>query len=160
MEESLTRESAQQCGIVVTPKELLAVIKSGNSCRLSEILESPVDLNQQLIGNKSYLHVAAELGQRHISRLLVRYGANVNEVRGKRQHSLLHTAVIGMNFAFASILIELGADVSAEKRSMVQLHYTSPLGQISSILLGNSSRTVRVRRKRIIGAKPQLKSRD
>ena len=66
-------------------------------------------------GGKSFLRHAGERGFKEIARKLIANGANVNEVNGKRNYSLLHSAVAAGNYGFASVLLECGAFPSPEQ---------------------------------------------
>ena len=114
-------QTTGQSGNSFPPRQILDAISTNNATELERLLPV-VDLNQKDNGDKSYLQLAAETGRRHICEILVRYGADPSEVRGKRQHSLLHTACLGGNYGFASILLELGAEPSPET-----IHGTTPL---------------------------------
>jgi len=82
---------------------------------VEELSIGNIDLSLTFNG-KSFLRIAGERGHKEIARQLVIHGANPNEVKGKRQHSLLHTAALSGNFGFASVLLSEGANPSPKNK--------------------------------------------
>lgn len=90
----------------------------------------PVDLNGPTPTGGSFLSVAGAAGQGDICHVLLGHGANPNEVSGVRCHSLLHTAIAGGNYGFASLLLNAGAAPSPQNSSMsTPLHFAARSNQ-------------------------------
>lgn len=108
---------------------LLRAIQSGNVTDTRTALAAGVDLSHRLT-SKSFLRLAGEAGHRRICELLVEYGADPNEVSGKRRYALLHNAVATGNYGFASTLLKLGANPDAQNSSgATPLHFAARSGQ-------------------------------
>ena len=75
---------------------------------LPKILSSTEQIGQQ--GGFAALHFAARQGHKEVARLLVKAGADVDQVTGGDQSSPLLVAVINGNYDLAKELLEAGAD--------------------------------------------------
>lgn len=109
---------------------LFKAIKSGNRRDVFDALRLGADPSQKHLSNKSFLRLAGEAGSRDICELLMRGGADPNEVYGQRGLSLLHFATTTGNYGFASTLLQFGAQPSPKSHNGVTpLHIAVRTGQ-------------------------------
>lgn len=108
----------------------LAVVRGDFKTVVQELNSGDVDLSLR-IGGKSFLRHAGEHGFKRIADQLIKHGGlDPNEVYGKRQRSLLHLAAATFNFGFASVLLENGANHSAQTTNgATPLHFAARSGQ-------------------------------
>lgn len=106
-----------------------AVICDDQKTAIEELEKGEIDLTMR-IGGKSLLRISGERGCNEIARLLITHGADPNEINGKRRHSLLHTATLSYNFAFAGLLLENQANPSPRSsNNATPLHLAARTGQ-------------------------------
>ncbi|HEY1068483.1 MAG TPA: ankyrin repeat domain-containing protein [Pirellulales bacterium] len=100
--------------------------------------DAPVIEQTNGLGNHP-LHVAVCAGDKHISNMLLRFGADVN-ARGDMNRTPLHYAAIGKDVELAELLAAKGADLTAvDDYGNTPLYYSMQgeleLSAISKILL-------------------------
>ena len=82
------------------------------------------------VHEKTVLQLAGEKGFKEIARVLIRYGANVDQTYGKQQRSILHFAAVTGNYGFASVLLTAKANPSPRSSSgATPLHVAARTGQ-------------------------------
>ncbi|MDB4614163.1 ankyrin repeat domain-containing protein [bacterium] len=117
--------------IVTTSSRLLHAVRRGSLQEVRNLLQqdSLKDLRRSS-PNVSFLLFAGMAGRRQVCQVLLRHGADPNEVRGVRAHSLLHTAVASGNYGFASLLLAAGAAPSPQNSSLsTPLHFAARSNQ-------------------------------
>lgn len=109
--------------------KLFRAVTVGDQHLAVEALNDGVAQSLRILG-KSFLRHAGERGRRNICHLLVKYGADPNEVNGCRRYSLLHNAAASGNYGFASILLELNANPTPRNSSgATPLHFAARTNQ-------------------------------
>ena len=107
--------------------ELFRVVQGNQLADVQRTIESGADPNAIFAG-KALLRHAGELGHLPMVERLVAFGADPDARYGKRGYSLLHGAVIAMNYGFANMLLQAGADPSPKANNgATPLHFACRL---------------------------------
>lgn len=114
-----------------TPEgDLYHAVKTGSFDGAKQAIKDGANFHVVRVGHKPLIQIAAENGHRDICELLQNVGADVNEGRGARRHSLLHSAVASSDYGLASILLDLGADPTPRaSNDATPLHFAARMGQ-------------------------------
>jgi ankyrin repeat protein len=119
------------------------VVTGGNVNELRELLDTYDDVTERQlndIGRKA-LHVAADVGDFDVAKVLIQNGADVNAV-DKDNWTSLHIAAGNGNVDVAKLLIQNGADVNAEERYYcTSLHIAAGNGNVdvAKLLIQNGA---------------------
>jgi ankyrin repeat protein len=93
----------------------------GNAATVKVLLDAGANINERSIFGWTPLLFAARQGQSDSIRTLVAAGANVNDTLPDKTSALV-TAIQGLNYEAANVLLELGVDPHANGQGWTALH--------------------------------------
>ena len=92
-------------------------IKEGNLEELRGLVESAVNVNQKIIQEMSWLHLAAQFGSLDMVKYLVEHGAEVTSEDNSFRETVLHSACRGGNDAIVQYLLQHGGAKDINKKN-------------------------------------------
>ncbi|AVP87263.1 hypothetical protein phytr_3090 [Candidatus Phycorickettsia trachydisci] len=120
--------------------DLIKSIKKGDITKISDALNSGIDVNSTDSNKLSLLHHAAKIGNLETIQLLIDKGASINDRKG--DYRVINFAIESGNLEAIKFLINSGANFDASNThaycsmaSYTPLHHASKVGNIEAIKL-------------------------
>jgi len=95
-----------------TPEGLSESTKNGNLEMVKILLDSGINVNSRVERQRTPLIVAAINNQVEVAKLLLERGADINQVDGENEESVLHWAAFKASSDVAKLLVDFGAGIN------------------------------------------------